>query len=395
VALSPHGTITLTFAAFGSLIGTHIGAIPFLITNSHITPQQFGIFGATGMLAGSIAMGLGGVINRYLDHRTVLLIAFPLSFLALCYALLVNSLTSFGLSFIVLSVTLGWADLFMNAEGAVVERQVGRKVFSSYHGAASLVTAVFAIASSLISAFYAPWFGALLTCVPIALAMAAINKVIPHRANASTFIHQAKPALPFRLLAVIGMAAGLNVACEVAAMQWAGQLLARIAPELAAISGLGAAFYGLCGGSMRLLGDGLRERFGDVRVLATTVTIAILGFAILARGPGFWPSVFAFAAVGAGLAVVYPAMVSLAGKLAPQNAAAAMGIVAAVATAPRVVAPVILGTLAASYGLSTVFLACGIFAATALMFIITASIQSNTRIKKEVPTKAGTSSVNA
>jgi MFS family permease len=146
--------------------------------------------------------------------------------------------------------------------------------------------------------------------------------------------------------------------------------LTTIAPELAAISGLGVAFYGICGGIMRFLGDGLRARFGEVRLMSVSILIAIGGFSVLGLAPGFWPSVFAFTAVGFGLAVTFPCLFSLTGQLVPDNRAAAMGFMASIGGAPRIMLPWVLGLLAASYGVSAVFAACAAVSFAALLLII-------------------------
>jgi MFS family permease len=368
--LTPHQTILLTFATFGTVIGTHVGAMPMLVQNSGISNSDFGTAGGIGMIANISAMSLGGYINKRADHRTVLLIMIPLVAASLAYALLVNSLWSFMLSFVLLSFCLGMTDLFMNAEGSIVEQEEARKTFSTYHGMASLGMAAFALISSMISVWYAPWFACLLTMVPLALTWAAIRTSIPKRPLDHDDESVGGVVLPKRILLFIGLAAGANVACEGASILWAGQLLTFIAPELAAISGFGLAFYGLCGGIARLTGDSLRERFGDLRVMAVSLSIAIAGFAVLGFAPGFWISVFAFAAVGCGLAIVFPCLFALAAQLVPQARAAALGFVSAVGGLPRAALPYILGWVATQGGVPAVFGASGFVALMALIIIV-------------------------
>ena len=367
--VSQRNTILLTFAAFGAVVGSHVGAMPFLVKASDITPFMFGIVGGIGMLSNICAMSLGGMINRHFDHRSVLLAMLPMLSAGLLFGLLVGSVATFCFSFIILSAILGTTDLFMNAEGSVVEHELGRPVFNSYHGAASLGIAAFAIIGSLVSAVFAPWFCAVLAGVPLAMAWLAVHKNIPSRAVIARLDRKRPVILPRRILTFVGLAAGFNVACEAAAILWAGQLLTSIAPEFAAISGLGVAFYGVCGGTMRFFGDPLRATYGDLRVMTVSIFTAVLGFVILGFAPGFWLSVVAFAGVGFGLAVTFPCLFALAGKLAPANRAAAMSYVAAVGGAPRVILPWMMGWLAAQFSLEAVFAACAFVAAGALVII--------------------------
>jgi MFS family permease len=370
LGLTPHRTILRVFGAFGAVVGIHVGSLPELVAQSQVSPFAFGVAGTIGMAANISAMSLGGRINRTMDHRSVLLLVIPAIALALGFALLVFNLWSFMMSFILLSFTLGMTDLFMNAEASIVEQELGRKVFSSYHGTASLGMSVFAIVGSVVAVMLAPWFGFLFALVPLALAWAAVYKSIPARAVTSALPVEAPVVLPRRILFFIGLAAGFNVACEGAAILWAGQLLANTSPELAAISGLGLGFYGLCSGIMRIAADGLRSRHGDMRVMTVCITIAVAGFAVLGLAPGFWISVLAFACVGCGLGVIFPCLFSHAAQLVPNGRAAALGFVATVGGAPRFLLPLLLGVVAEQISFHAVFAVCAFVAFAALLTIV-------------------------
>jgi MFS family permease len=379
LALSARDTILLTFATFGAIVGAHVGALPFIVKNADVTPYALGVVGALGMLSNIFAMSLGGWINRHFDHRSVLLIIVPLSFLAMAYTLVAQSLISFAASVMILSFMLGMCDLFMNAEGSIVEQESGKPIFSAYHGSASLGMAAFAILSSIISAWMAPWFVALFVIVPTAVTVAAIFKSIPTRVVEQKQENPVRAVLPYRILLFIGLAAGFNVACEGAAMIWAGQLLAETAPHLAAYSGLGLAFYGLCSGTMRMFGDRLRASYGDQNVMTIMLLVAIAGFAALSLNLSFAISVLAFACVGFGLSIVFPCLFALTGNLVPEGRAAAMSFVATVGGLPRVILPWVLGYIAAHSGLHAIFVACGLVAAGALAIIIFTFKQTQTK----------------
>jgi MFS family permease len=360
----------LVFACFGAVIGIHVGSMPVLIANAGISSLAYGNVAAIGMLANISCMTLGGLLSHHTSHRTVLLICFPLLLLTLAYALLANSVFSFALSFICMSLAFGTIDLFMNVEASGVEQHLGRSVFNKYHGSVSFSIAAFAIIGSLIAVVLQPWFALLLIAPVIAVTWAAIYKVLPADAPRPIDKPKTTEPLPRRLLSFMGLAAGLNVACEAASILWAGQLLATIAPELAAISGLGVAFYGICGGTMRFLGDGLRARFGELRLMSFSLFAAVAGFLVLGADIGFWPSVFAFTTVGFGLAVTFPCLFSLTGQLVPNAKAAAMGYMVAIGGAPRIVLPWVLGVLASHYGVSAVFAACAAVSLAALILIV-------------------------
>jgi MFS family permease len=359
----------LTFAAFGCIVGTHVGSFPVLVKQADVSPWHFGLAGSLGMATNILCMSVGGYINRFASHRTMLLTMLPVSAFALLYALTVTTVAAFLISFLLLSAVLGMIDLFMNAEASVVEEERRVASFNTYHGTVMLAIAVCALLGSIVSVEYAPWWGGLLVVVPLALAWIAVYRHAPTRASHENGSGGTELPMPVGLIALIGLAAGFNVTCEVAAIQWSGQLLAATAPELAVISGLGLAFYGVCAGTMRLFGDRFRTRFGDLRIMSTSLVVAIAGFLVLGMVPGFWISVLAFAAVGLGLAVVFPSLFSLVGRLAPGNRAGAMSLAALVSGLPRVTLPWSLGMIAAVENVNAVFGALAFVAAGALLLI--------------------------
>jgi MFS family permease len=371
MSLSPRAVVTLTFFAFGAMVGSNLGALPMIVKQASVSPFLFGAVAGTGMLANILMMSVGGYINRHYDHRSMLLMSLPLAFMLVFAGMVVNSVLTFCIATILFNMVLGITDLFMNAEAADVEQDLKRPVFSSFHASVFYGIASFAIISSLISTWLAPWSVCIVTSIPVAIAFGAIYVGLPKRSVSHQEAHAKPVKLPLRLLTFIGLALGFEVACELAAIQWAGQLLTANIPQLAAYSGLGVAFYGFCGGTMRLFGDGLRAKFGDFAVIVTGLLVAIPCLFILSLAPSFLVSVLAFACVGFGFAVLFPCLFSLAARLAPDGKAAAMSYVVLVGGMPRVVLPWVLGWLAQAYSLGAVFAAAaamGIVALTIILF---------------------------
>lgn len=377
---SPRTTITLTFIAFGSVVGINVGALAVLQKQAGVTPLIFGYMAALGMLSNIVVMGLGGFINRHFDHRSVLLFILPVAFAGLILTLLAQSVLSFAIAIILFNLALGGLDLFMNAEAAVVEHASPKPIFSSFHGAALFSIGMFSIIGSTIAIWLGPLWGMLAPLPLVALAIYAIHKTIAHRPIVE---HAEKPKpvqLPIKILLFIGIVLGLNVACELTCIQWSGRLLAELAPNLAAYSGLGVTFYGLCNGTTRLFADRLRSRFGDFKLMMSSLLVAILGLAVLATTPGFLISVLAFATAGVGLASIFPCLFSITAKLVPEARASALAFVSAVGGAPRILLPIGLGMLAQNYGLNAIYGAAALVAAVALGFTYLAAKESEARV---------------
>jgi MFS family permease len=372
---SPRATVFLVFVAFGAVVGSHVGALPVIVASADVDPEFFGRTQSFAMLAALVAMLVGGTLSRRFNHRSVMLAALPVCFLALIYALSVGSPSAYLMSNLFLAASLSFVDLNMNAEGSEIEDELKRLVFNTYHAGVSLGFAGAALISSYLSVKVSVMAPAIVaTC----LVFWAWIEVWRNIANRTPHVHidtSSKIGLPKWRLSLIGITIGLSNAAEITGMMWAGQLLAALKPELLAYSGLGAAFFGLCGGGMRLWGDHLRSRLGDLRVVTGGLVTATLGFAVIGLQPGFTISVLAFAAVGGGLGFVFPYLFALAGKQAPTQRAAAMGYAAAVSGGPRFIIPWLLGIVATWYSISTVFALAAVLTFATLMMIVFALSQ--------------------
>jgi len=369
VKFTPRSAITLTFIAFGVLVGAQIGAIPVLKAQAGVDAFTFGILTGLGTAANILALTLGGWVNQRFDHRSVILFILPICMVTLVASLLVNSPLSFGLTVVLFSFCLGMLDIFMNAEAGVVEHDLGKPVFSSFHASVLYAIGLAGLAGGYVAVTYGAVWAALLAVPFVIWAMLAVQLAIPHRMES----HDEKPAaaaLPRKVLIILGIVIGLDVAAELTCIQWSGQMLAEMQPSLAQFSGLGVAFYGLCNGTVRLFGDVLRARFNDITLIIVSLCIGVSGFAVLATGPGFAVSVAAFAVAGSGLALIFPCLFSIAARLAPQSRAAALSLASAVSGPPRIFLPMLLGVLAQGYGLSAIYGAAGFACAMAIGFTV-------------------------
>jgi MFS family permease len=367
---TPRAAIILVFAAFGFLVGAQVGALPVILKLASVDQKLFGYAQGINMVVALFAMMLGGYISRKVDHRAMILVSLPACFLALIGSLTIQTPFTYVIAFITFGGFLSFLDLNMNAEGAAIEDDVKRPIFTMFHAAVSLGMAAMSIVSSYLSVTYGPVASAFPAGLLVVWAMVEVWRLVPARALHAVETGTLPIRLPLFKLFLVGMTIGFSNSCEIAAMLWAGQLLAQIKPELVAYSGLGAAFFGGCGGIMRIFGDGLRTRFGEIPFMAVALVIAICGFAVLSFAPGFAVSVVAFAAVGAGLAPIFPGLYAMAGRLAPHQRAAAMGLTSAMSGGPRFVVPMVLGVLSSWYGLSAVYMCSTVLSVLALGLLV-------------------------
>ena len=352
---TPRAAIMVVFFAFGAAVGCLAGSVPVVLRAASIDSLAMGLGLTLSTLATVTAMSLGGPIARFASNRAVLLVALPLFGLFLLAFLTSQSPVWFFAAFIPMGFMFGLTDVFMNAEAAAIEHDMGRPVFTAFHGCVSGGVAVLAIASSYLSTMVGPWAVAAIAAVLFAAAWILVWTSIAPRQLAvgrSARIMSLPKKMP---LVLLGFAAGLIIAGETAALLWSAKLLDELAPSLAAIAGLGAAFFGVCNAAVRFPGDGLRARFGDLPLMVGSLVVAIAGFAALGVSQSFWTSVLAFAAVGLGTAVLIPCVFAVAARFVPSNRAGGLGFVSMVSGLPRVLAPWVFGWIAAGLGINMAF----------------------------------------
>lgn len=366
---SPRTAVTAMFASFGMATGLWAGSIPAVTAAAGIGDAGLGL-GLTLYTVAYVAMMVcGGVLARFAGNRTILLAGLP--FVTLCGALLLTGATPalFYPAITLFGATLGLLDLFMNAEGSYVESEARRPIFTSFHAAASAATAVFAIIGSLLTAGFGTAASGAAMILALALVWCMAWRSLPER-NIVIARPSGRPDLAgLTPLLALGLAAGLVIAGETAAIMWSAKLLDEQAPDLAAIAGLGAAFFAGCTAIVRFAGDSSRARFGDVPLMLASLAIAAAGFMLVGLSDGFWMSAGAFALVGFGTACVIPIIFTLAAGHMAANRAAGIAIVSLVAGLPRALAPVFFGWIAALVSTGFAFGLCALAMLIALGLI--------------------------
>jgi MFS family permease len=367
---SPRAAVTAAFMAYGASAGLWAGAIPAITRNAGIDSLALGLGITFYGIAYVATMFWGGALARFATNRAVILASLPLLFLSQTLLLLATSPAGFLAMLVTFGAFQGVLDLFMNAEGSYVESDIGRPIFTRFHGSASAAMALFAIIGSLVMAELGAVWSAVLLGVTLFAAFGYIALRLPGRSSAMARRIPDMPAPRLTPLVILGLAAGLVIAGETAAIMWSGKLLDEQAPALLAITGLGAAFYGLCNACLRFVGDEIRARFGDISLIIGSLLLATLGFALIGLSRSFLLSTTAFALTGFGTACVIPAIFALTAKQMSESRARALGVVSLVAGLPRIAAPWFFGWIATFHSTSFAFGLCAVAMAAALGFIL-------------------------
>ncbi|WP_421693368.1 MFS transporter [Aestuariivirga sp.] len=370
-APSAWATVTTVFITFGVAIGALAGSMPSVMRNAGIDAQTFGLGLTLSTLLTVAAMSVGGQIARVASNRAVLLCVLPVFAIALFAYLTAASPWWFFIAVPVMGFCFGLTDLFMNAEAVALEHDMRRPVFLAFHGGVSAGVGVMAVSASFLSTEVGTWAVGAAASLMFALSWTMVYRAIPARPLArgkAAHIGTLPNKVPLMLL---GVAAGLIIAAETSAILWSAKLLDDMVPALAAISGVGAAFFGLCNAAVRFPGDRMRSLLGDLPLMFGSLVISIAGFAALGLSSHYVVSVLAFASVGLGIALLIPCIFAMSANLVPENRAGALSFVSMLTAIPRVLTPLAFGLVAARFGTSIAFglVAVGLLAALVLVTI--------------------------
>jgi MFS family permease len=351
------------FFAFALGLGLFAGAIPTLMRQTGLDTAGLGLALTLHSAAYVGAMTAGGRLLRRVEVRRLMrgvLVLHALAFVALFVA---GSPWALTVSLIALGLTAGTVDLAMNTDGTALEREAGRPVLIRMHAAASGAFALGAIGGSVVASLFGAPACAGLAALSIGPVVWALKRIPPRQPSGCApsvsgagaveeGAARAHLGLPVLLLGVV---LGVTIAAETTAQMWSAQFLAQQAQPNPALAGAGAALFAGCQAIVRSLGDRLRRRFDDHRVITVSLALAACGFAVVALAEGFTGSVLGFALVGAGTACVVPCCFALVARQAPQRSADALGVASLVAGVLRLPTPLCLGFVAATWSDSIAF----------------------------------------
>jgi hypothetical protein len=363
-----HAAVAAVFFAFGVGAGLWGGASGAILIRAGVDAATFGVLLTVYTGAYLIAMSTGGALAHRFGVERALSVSAIIFGATLCALLNASSETWVAVALIVSGFLGGVVDVLMNAEGARIERGLGRPILARLHCAASAGMALGAILGSLIAAA-APWAAGVLAALSLAAAGYGYHRAaradLPAPAPAGAWGRTGLSFAP--VLIGLGVVVGVSIAAELAASLWSTLLLREEAPKLAAISGLGAAFFSACQAALRFNADAIRLRISDLRLIVVSFVIAALGFALVSVQAGFAASVAGFALIGVGTGPIVPCGFALAARQAAAGPAVGLASASLFSALSRLPAPLMTGAIAQALSLPIAF------AAFALALVATAA----------------------
>lgn len=370
-ALTPHAAVFLTFLAFGVGMGLWTGASAALLARTGVDPATFGITLTVYTCFYLFAMSGASTLAKRAGVKRVVIGSAVAVAPALAIVLTAGGPIALIVGLLLYALAAGVLDASMNAQGASLERRLGRPIMARLHGGASSGGAIGAILGSVIVSGASPALAAVLeTVVFLGAAAIVAFAAVGDRDDRLGGGAELKAKVLTRSLVVIGVVVGVSIACETAALAWSAPLLRAEAPRLIAYSGLGGAFFSACQAALRLNADKLRARFDDRTVIAISLMLAAIGLLVVAMPFGFAVSAIGFAIVGVGTGCIVPCGFALAAARPGVSTAAAISAVAFFGLFARVPSPLVTGFIAQTFSLSAAFLAIAALLVCALAAVL-------------------------
>jgi hypothetical protein len=354
-----HATVAGVFFALGIGVGLWGGAAGAILARAGVDPEAFGVILTAYTAAYLVAMSSAGALAHHFGVRTVLCASAIAFGTALCALLNAETALTVGGTLIASGLLGGVVDVTMNAEGARIERRLGRPILARLHAAASAGIAVGAILGSLILASKTPWAAGVVAALGLVAAALVYGRAARLEGEPTKVVRSSTArGLSFTpALIGLGTIIGVSIAAETAALLWSGLLLRAEAPKLAAIAGLGAAFFSACQAMLRFNADVIRLRFSDQQIIVASFIVAAAGFAVVAAGGSFAASVAGFALIGVGTGAIVPCSFALAARQSAAHPAAGLSSASLFSTLTRLPAPLATGAIAQGFSLPVAFAA--------------------------------------
>jgi MFS family permease len=361
------GATAVVFAVHGCVTGSFAARIPWIAAHVGVGVGGLGVALLMPAIGALLAMPFSG----RLAYRFALRPLVAVSIAAYCGALVLPALpTSLALLCVVLLVSgaaAGLADMAMNAEGVLVERLYGHSVMSSFHGFWSLGVLAGAAVSALASH---AGVDARLQFAVEAAALAALGveaaRLLLDEPRSGEALAPPRFALPTRPVLLIGLVGLCAVFGEQAGTDWSAVYIRNELGGSASVAALAVSAFAVTMAAARLTGDRVIRRIGAVASVRLSGACAVAGAVAIVLAPGLAAGLAGFALLGIGVALVVPIVFAAAGRVGPHPGRSIAGV-AGVAYASGLVAPGVIGGIAAASSLTTSFcLVAGLVAVMAL-----------------------------
>lgn len=352
--------VFVTFALSGFNFSGWAARLPAVRDALDFSPNQMGVLLLVAALFSLAALPLSGWVVQLLGARHTVQISASMNTGGLILAaggVALGSVWLTGAGLAIYGVGTGVWDAAMNLEGAAAEQLLGRSLMPRYHAGFSFGT----MAGAGLGAVAAWLHVSVVVHLGVALTLSlagvlwATRYFLPegtHDADTDDAGQRTEGA--FRawgesrtiLIGLVVLAAALT---EGAANDWVSLAVVDGFGLSNAIGAASFAVFVTAMTGMRLLGTGLLDRWGRVRVLRLAAGLALVGLLVFGLVPWFWLALVGVVAWGMGAALGFPVGMSAAAD-DPRRAPGRVAVVSTIGYSAFLAGPPLLGMLAQQVG---------------------------------------------
>lgn len=355
--ISAHWRIVALFFTHALAAGAIHTRIPDLQLMIGLSESQLGLV-LMGQPLGALSMFLfsSAIIERFGPRRMILWLLPSVVITAALATVLLSPLALFVL-LALNGVGFSLTNIAMNVEADRVEAATGARVMNTCHGAWSIGFLLTSLLGAAMRGLDISPAIHLWTLAPLLVGLIFLVVLpmpnMPARPHAGDKVRKlALPTLATLGLVAFGLGAGLT---EGASRAWSIIYLRDsfdVAPFIESLA-LPALLLAMAFG--RLVADRFIDRFGPVRVARSLSALAIAGMTIIVLAPSAWLALFGFLAVGIGICVLYPLMLSAAARLGDRPASQNVAATTLIFQLVNLGAPGLIGGVAQGFGVRMAF----------------------------------------
>jgi MFS family permease len=343
--------------------GSFAARVPWIASHVGVDVGQLGVALVMPGIGAMVAMPFSG----RLAHRYAFGPLVTTTVVAFCASLTLTALpTSLGVLCVALFVfgaAAGLADMAMNAQGVLVEQAFGRSVMSSFHGFWSVGVLLGSSGSAVASHVGADtWLQFVVEALALAAAVTFAARALLDGVTSPDVVAPPAFALPTRPVILIGLVGLCAIFAEQAGTDWSAIFIRNELDGSASVAALAVSAIAVTMAATRLMGDHAIRRLGPVRTVRLSGVCAAAGAVVVVVAPDVAVGLGGFALLGVGVALVVPVVFAAAGRVGPHPARSIAGV-AGVAYGSGLLAPGVIGGIAAASSLTTSFCVIAVLAA--------------------------------
>ncbi|ADD40757.1 major facilitator superfamily MFS_1 [Stackebrandtia nassauensis DSM 44728] len=315
--------VTAAFIVHGLVFSSWLPHIPAIKDDLRLSEGTLGLVLLAPPLGAIVAMSLTGAACARWGSAAVTRVTLVVYALGIT-AIGVGAGTTWGLSLALLwaGALVGSFDVAMNAQGATVEKAMGKSIMGSFHAAWSLAAAAGAGIGGWVAAVDEDLFTTQLFAVGMIALLAALPFFTSFIPDAPPEAHAKGRKWRFeRGLVLLSMVAFAGLLAEGAVADWSAVFLSQERGASPMVAGWAYAVFSVAMLIGRLAGDRLVGRFGRSRSVAVAALTGGGGMAVglvvsqLAGDSGLGQASFiaGLFILGLGIAVIVPVAFSSAG----------------------------------------------------------------------------------